>query len=288
MNYRHIYMLIVEHAKSEQRLGLRKKGNGEYYEAHHILPRSLFPLWKNKKSNIVLLTAREHFFCHQLLLKIYPCKEMFSAIAIFMQFNNKRNIKFSSKEYELLRKYNGLASSERNKGENNPFYGKKHSKESLKRAGRLIKNRWDSLTEEEKRKINAKKGRLGHTVSEETKEKLRLANLGEKNPMYGQHRKDHPEWKQNGLKGEKHPMYGKHHSEETKKKIGENSRIHNSGAGNPRARKIFCVSNNTLYNTVKEFAQKNDINEQKVRDKLCKKTKNDIVSIDNIFFRYFE
>lgn len=106
--------------------------------------------------------------------------------------------------------------------------------------------------------------------------------------MYGQHRKDHPEWKQNGLKGEKHPMYGKHHSEETKKKIGENSRIHNSGAGNPRARKIFCVSNNTLYNTVKEFAQKNDINEQKVRDKLCKKTKNDIVSIDNIFFRYFE
>lgn len=37
MNYRHVYMLIIEHAKSEQKLGLRKKGNGNYYEAHHIL-----------------------------------------------------------------------------------------------------------------------------------------------------------------------------------------------------------------------------------------------------------
>ena len=70
MNYRHVYMLIIEHAKSEQKLGIRKRGNGVYYESHHVLPKSLFPLWKYRKRNMVLLTAREHFFCHQLLSKI--------------------------------------------------------------------------------------------------------------------------------------------------------------------------------------------------------------------------
>ena len=32
MNYRHVYMLIIEHAKSEQRLGLRPKNNPEKLE----------------------------------------------------------------------------------------------------------------------------------------------------------------------------------------------------------------------------------------------------------------
>ena len=60
MNYRHVYMYIIAHAKTEN----RKKGDGNYYEMHHILPKSMFPLWTKKKSNLVLLTAHEHFFCH--------------------------------------------------------------------------------------------------------------------------------------------------------------------------------------------------------------------------------
>lgn len=102
MNYRHVYMLIIEHAKSEEKLGLRKKGNGNYYEKHHILPKSLFPLWVNRKSNLVLLTAREHFFCHQLLVKIYPCYKM--AIALGMIYKNHTNKGvFSSREYQKVR-----------------------------------------------------------------------------------------------------------------------------------------------------------------------------------------
>lgn len=58
MNYRHVYMSIIAHAKAEN----RKKCDGNYYEMHHILPKSMFPLWTKKKSNLVLLTAREHFF----------------------------------------------------------------------------------------------------------------------------------------------------------------------------------------------------------------------------------
>lgn len=99
MNYRHIYMLIIEHAKSEEKLGLRKKGNGEYYERHHILPKSLFPLWETRKSNLVLLTAREHFFCHQLLTKIYPCNEMNTAL--FFMSSSMEN-KIGSREYSRV------------------------------------------------------------------------------------------------------------------------------------------------------------------------------------------
>ena len=83
MNYRKVYMRIISHAKSEQQKGLRprtkncKKGfENQYFEFHHILPRSLFPNWIKRKSNTVPLTAREHFFCHQLLTKIYPHSSM--------------------------------------------------------------------------------------------------------------------------------------------------------------------------------------------------------------------
>lgn len=50
MNYKKLYIDIISKAKSEN----RKKGHGVYYENHHILPKSLFPLWKTKKSNLVL------------------------------------------------------------------------------------------------------------------------------------------------------------------------------------------------------------------------------------------
>lgn len=102
MNYRHIYYVIISHAKSEQKLGLRKKGNGEYYERHHILPKSLFPLWVNRKSNLVLLTAREHFFCHQLLTKIYPCKQMYFAVYILVN-TSKNNLRITSREYSRIK-----------------------------------------------------------------------------------------------------------------------------------------------------------------------------------------
>lgn len=98
MNYKHIYMLIISRAKSEEKSGLRKKKNGEYYESHHILPKSLFPNWSKRDSNTVLLTAREHFFCHQLLTKIYPCREMYAAFHFLCGRHKDLKIK-SSRNY---------------------------------------------------------------------------------------------------------------------------------------------------------------------------------------------
>ena len=96
-------MIIIEKAKNEMQQGIRVKGNGNYYERHHILPKSIFPLWTKRKSNLVLLTAREHFFCHQLLAKIYPGPKMSFALVAFTTRPNA-DYKISSKEYERLKK----------------------------------------------------------------------------------------------------------------------------------------------------------------------------------------
>lgn len=80
MNYRKVYMAIISHALKEQSAGLRKRNTNISYESHHILPKSLFPLWTKRKSNKVPLTLREHYFCHQLLTKIYPTRPMFAAL----------------------------------------------------------------------------------------------------------------------------------------------------------------------------------------------------------------
>lgn len=110
MNYRHIYMEIIFHARQEVELGLRPKSYwqkykfpNQYFEFHHILPKSLFPNWIERKSNIVALTAKEHFFCHQLLTKIYPNSfEMKSAI--WRMVNTRKGLKITAKEYEKIRK----------------------------------------------------------------------------------------------------------------------------------------------------------------------------------------
>ena len=40
MNYRKAYMKITNYAKAQN----RSKKNGNYYEKHHILPKSIYPL----------------------------------------------------------------------------------------------------------------------------------------------------------------------------------------------------------------------------------------------------
>lgn len=112
MNYKHIYLCIIRKAKNEQNTHLRpissydKKINfgNQYYEFHHILPKSLFKQFKNVKKNVIALTAKEHFICHKLLLKIYPSREMSYAL---LRMCNKRkdmhNVVISSMEYERIR-----------------------------------------------------------------------------------------------------------------------------------------------------------------------------------------
>lgn len=62
MNYERIYKAIVERARNRQCEG--------YTETHHIVPRCMGGT--DDKSNLVELTAEEHYLCHQLLVKMFP------------------------------------------------------------------------------------------------------------------------------------------------------------------------------------------------------------------------
>ena len=82
----------------------------------------------------------------------------------------------------------------------------------------------------------------GKHHSEETREKIKLANKGrfsgEKNPMYGRPRSDEEKKKiSDGRKGktvgENNPMYGKHHSKEARDKMSNVRKGKNTGKDNP-------------------------------------------------------
>lgn len=80
--YRKIYLQIIKKAKSENRK-LLPKNHRDYvpYTRHHILPKSIFPKYKNLKEhpkNSVLLTAKEHFICHRLLTKFTKGQALYS------------------------------------------------------------------------------------------------------------------------------------------------------------------------------------------------------------------
>ena len=66
MNYQKIYDALVNY-----RLNHPAKLEFDYTENHHIIPRSLDRSLEKDKSNIVNLSAREHFIAHALLVKIY-------------------------------------------------------------------------------------------------------------------------------------------------------------------------------------------------------------------------
>jgi hypothetical protein len=62
----------------------RQQFPAEFGEKHHIIPKSIGG--SNQKTNIVCLTAREHYICHRLLVKITAginCQKMWLALDCF-------------------------------------------------------------------------------------------------------------------------------------------------------------------------------------------------------------
>lgn len=137
----------------------------EYFEIHHILPRSLGGT--DDKDNLIKLTAREHYIAHAMLLKmkfqgVYHSKMAYAFCTFLYGFKHKKHkesYKFSSRLYEVFKKKLSEAISSQQSGEGNPFYGKKHSRET-------------------KDKIRAyRKGKkLEEIFSPEQVENIRLAN----------------------------------------------------------------------------------------------------------------
>ena len=109
------------------------KENG-YCEYHHIVPISeggepTASIAGNncEGTNLICLTAREHYIAHLLLYKIYNDYKMLNAIMSFRTYSKtlRNTMKINSKLYEKLKIYWAKELSKSNSGEGNPMYGKK-------------------------------------------------------------------------------------------------------------------------------------------------------------------
>lgn len=133
-----------------------------YKEVHHIVPRSLGGT--DEKNNLVQLTAREHFICHWLLVKMTTGKDRGKMInAMYMMqaessHQKRYKSKITSRVYEKLRTEYSSYISKKNKGRIQP-------------------------PEEKAKQIAAITGRKREPFSQEWKDNL-SKNHKSKNPNY--------------------------------------------------------------------------------------------------------
>lgn len=186
MNYSRIYTQIVARANSENRI----KTPDNYYELHHINPRCIGG--DNVNSNLVLLTAREHFICHWLLVRMYP-KNKKLAYAFYAMCNLKGRgqadrIIPTSRVYQEA-KHNLRVRPEHTEYLKNTFW-------TVERKASFRGDNHPMKKEENKQKL---RGDNHPSKKQYTKEKWKEAWNTERkaswtginNPMYGKTGKDH-------------------------------------------------------------------------------------------------
>jgi endogenous inhibitor of DNA gyrase (YacG/DUF329 family) len=118
MEYLKIYNTLINSAKSKDR---KKKKGGIYYEKHHIRPVCIGG--DNSPSNLVLLTAKEHYMAHKLLCEIYPESNSLR-YAFWLMINSKSKGQQRYKTCSRVYEYEKLKFAEMQK-EN--IKGKPHS-----------------------------------------------------------------------------------------------------------------------------------------------------------------
>lgn len=136
----------------------------------------------NDICNLVLLTAREHFVAHQLLVKIYPNEHKLAFALRLMCANSNKNHVRNNKEYEWIKKVISNAASitqngkpgkghkftkghTKSQGKNNGMYDKTHTQETKDLQSEKAKQRDSSYydfarkpkTESHKEKISKSK-----------------------------------------------------------------------------------------------------------------------------------
>ena len=165
-----------------------------YIERHHIIPKSMGG--DNSSTNLVKLTAREHFICHRLLTKMVtgiPKRKMLQAVWCFTRSsNNQSRHIINSRTYGIIREELSKTLSLERKGimhkgrkfikRNSWVRGVTHSEETKAKMRESWKSR-PPRTQEHKDAI-ATAG-LGRKASEETKRKMSETRKG-KNPIQTQ------------------------------------------------------------------------------------------------------
>ena len=191
------------------------------YHNHHIIPKyrcKEIGIDPDFPENIIRLTRLEHAQAHyERWLKNGRSEDL--GAAVFLARGEIDGIDFS--------------------GKNNPFYGKKHTKETRKKISEASKRR--SHTEKFKKELSERmKGNtntLGFKHTKETRKKMSEAKKGVKfteehikNRSLAQMGRTYtPETLKKmseSQSGDKNPMYGKKHSPETLKKMSISRKKH--------------------------------------------------------------
>lgn len=137
VNERNEYVKLIKNVLSENRIC----NNIEYYEKHHIFPKSLYPEWKTKHKNIVYLTREEHILAHKLLKIIYPVKEMYFAYS-FMTGITRRNLNHRelSKSLWNISEYRQKVTDKNKEYWSNNDILENHSKKLKEKLAEIYKN----------------------------------------------------------------------------------------------------------------------------------------------------
>lgn len=175
--YSKLYYKLTSNAKSRTIEG--------YTELHHIIPQSIGG--SNAKENIVKLTAREHFICHWLLIKMTEGEDRgkmlyaLNGMKAENKYQQRYHTKITARIYEKYRIEHAQNHSRIMKGRPAPNKGKPMSDEQKQLLREIALNR-SPKSEETKEKWRL--ARLGYKDSDETRLKKSLALKGKlKGPM---------------------------------------------------------------------------------------------------------
>lgn len=215
--YSKLYYTITSNAKQRITEG--------YTERHHIIPQSLGG--SDDKENLVDLTAREHFICHWLLIKMTEGDDRGKMLYALQgmkaenKFQNRYHTKITARVYEKYRIEHAENHSKNMKGRPAWNKGRKLEGEELEQHLERTRNRKiDPIKQaigQQKRIAKI----LGTKQSEETKLKKSLALKGKlKGPM-SEEQKQIRSIKQKGVPKPK--GFGQKVAERMKNEFSENN-----------------------------------------------------------------
>lgn len=145
------------------------KENGNYFEGHHIIPKSKGGSGNSNRPknnpNIVLLTAREHFLAHWLLWRIYRDRQTSLSFHKMLSINKNQNRITSSRGYQEAKESFRLTNlgNQYGKGKTKVISDEQKKKQSLIMKGKYV---------------GSKNPFFNKKHSEETKEKIRKSREG--------------------------------------------------------------------------------------------------------------
>lgn len=133
MNYERVYNSIIDKRRQTPAIN-------HYFERHHIIPKCIGGT--DCQSNIIQLTAREHFVCHLLLYKMYQNTEFESkllraCIMMNAKSDNQDRSTITSRVYQKLKEKFAQQQSINQRGKSNSQYGSRwvsnpYTEESIK------------------------------------------------------------------------------------------------------------------------------------------------------------